>query len=433
MQVRQVPGVPSVGSTVTFQLLRRPKASIIPAAVTTATAMAAATGKYLPASASTAADADAGPAAVFSPGSTPSSKWGNKAPAASSSSSTPAANPAAAAATSATLSTPLSDNLYAKFATCSDPRPLWRASAQQLGQQLALILSQGGMEAEIEAPALFAAADSLANRARRFAEHQATQLLQRGVPGATIGAPSAAGDGAAVAGSSWPIWLKEDPQAAGQDAEQLVRDAFTLALDGSKAALVAREQQQQVQQRIQQEFPQLAANTPPRTAHQPSAAAATPPTAAPTAAAPGPVSSPRAQQQQRSPRLQQERQHSLPWSEGDAEEQPATELCFDHAFSEEEDDQQQQEQEQAGNTIAAAPVGAADPGNSSSGASRAVGVPAGKTVAGGGDAAGVFGTSPGTSHILGSSPNTSQMNTANQVRAVMQRGGPHVIRARSCS
>jgi hypothetical protein len=66
------------------------------------------------------------------------------------------------------VSTPLSENLFAKFGTLTDPRPLWRAAIRELGQQLAEVLAQGGLEADFEAPGLFAAADCLAHRARRW-------------------------------------------------------------------------------------------------------------------------------------------------------------------------------------------------------------------------------------------------------------------------
>lgn len=222
----------------TFQLLRRPRSSIIPTAV----------------KATTAEDSDADTAVNTSPvpGSTPTSKWKTSAPPSRISGSV--GNPAAAD-DAGSMSTALSDNHFAKFATCADPRPLWRASAQQLGLQLALVLSQGGTEAQIEAPAMFAAADALANRARRFAEHQAIQLQQQGVPGASMDASET------PAGVNWPSWLKQEPRAAGADAEQLVRDAFMLALDGSKAALVAKGHKQQIQQQLQEEFPELAAGT----------------------------------------------------------------------------------------------------------------------------------------------------------------------------
>eukprot|EP00775_Hariotina_reticulata_P009333 gene9333-9497_t len=124
VQMRQV-AVPAVGSTVTFQLLRRPKGGIIPVPVPAVPA-------------GSAGDATSNDGAEEAVSGSLASKWGSNSKAA-----TPEGPPAAGgpplspAGNLLPGATPLSDNLFAKFATIADPRPLWRAAAQQLGHQLA--------------------------------------------------------------------------------------------------------------------------------------------------------------------------------------------------------------------------------------------------------------------------------------------------------
>lgn len=456
---------PAVGDTITFQLLRRPKGSIIPLPVAGAqskdTAAAAAAAQQDIASSSSgapagpAADAGAAPCSLDSIGSSSSgsalaaSKWAAR-KAATAAAGTPAAAGAtasagavgAAAAVKAvaysSVSTPLLENLFAKFATLPDPRALWRAAARELGQQLAEVLAQGGLEADFEAPGLFAAADCLAQRARRFAEHQATQLQQRGVPvgaapavppGGASGSSSAGGAAAAAAAAGWPVWLAADPQAAGQEADALIRDAFTLAIDSGKAALTAAEQEQAVAA----EFPSLAAiagspasqagagSRPPgglgHVAGSSPPSGASPPSAAKASGSAAPAN-PAAQQQQQQP----VQAPATPECAAAIERQSSrTELFFDHAFSEDEDEdeQQQQQQEAAGQgeappapQLAPEDSGSAGGGPVHSSARSIPGQAGASGMADGSGAAGLFGTSPGTSGLLGSSPTTSAMNSA---------------------
>lgn len=368
------------------------------------------------------------------------------------------------------FSTPLSQNLFAKYATLNDPRPLWRAAIRELGQQLAEVLAQGGLEADFEAPGLFAAADCLAQRARRFAEHQATQLLQRGVP---VGAAPAAAAGALSAGGSslpagaaagWPVWLASDPQVAGSEAEALIRDALTVAIDCGKAALTAAEQEQQVAAA----FPSLssavtagaaAAGTSPASPRpdsrhggssrhqqqqqQSSAAGVSAssgsgggPAAAKTAGTTPPARQPPQQQQQQTVMVQGPPTPESSSAAAVERESSRAELFFDHAFSEEEEEEEvdneaQQQQQQSGGTpqpgdsTTAASGGAATTSNARAIPRGAAGGVEGagddaESLSGGAAPAGgssgttaMFGTSPGTSGLLGSSPTTSAMNNAN--------------------
>jgi hypothetical protein len=444
---------PAVGDTITFQLLRRPKGSIIPLPVAAAQTTDTAAAQQDIASGSNSAPAgttaDAAPGSLDSSGSgsaLAAGKWAARksagaagtaagAPAAAGAAALPGAAGASAAAGKAvaysSVSTPLLENLFAKFATLPDPRALWRAAARELGQQLAEVLAQGGLEADFEAPGLFAAADCLAQRARRFAEHQATQLQQRGVPvGAAPAVPPGGNSGSAAAAAvaaGWPVWLAADPQAAGLEADALIRDAFTLAIDSGKAALTAAEQEQAVAA----EFPSLAAtagsppslqagagsrpppgSSPPSGMSPPSAAKASGSAAAPAAPA-------SAQQQQQQP----VQAPATPECAAPIERQSSrTELFFDHAFSEdEEEDQEQQQQDAAGQgeepQLAPEDISSAGGGGgggpAQSSARSIPGQPGAVAAAdGSAAAAGLFGTSPGTSGLLGSSPTTSAMNSA---------------------
>lgn len=86
------------------------------------------------------------------------------------------------------------------------------------------------------------------------------------------------------------------------------------------------------------------------------------------------------------------------------------ELHFDHAFSEddEEDGAEQQQEDDRGTagTPAANPAAAAEAESSDA--------PSGK-LGGRVEASSVSGSSPGSSHILGSSPNLAQLTAASQV------------------
>lgn len=455
---------PAVGDTITFQLLRRPKGSIISLPVgagqSTDTAAAAAALQDTASSSSgapagPAADAGAAPCSLDSIGSSSSgsalaaSKWtARKAAAAGAAAGAPAAAGAAASAGAvgaaaavkaavaySSVSTPLLENLFAKFATLPDPRALWRAAARELGQQLAEVLAQGGLEAGFEAPGLFAAADCLAQRARRFAEHQATQLQQRGVPvGAAPAVPPGGGAAAgAAAAAGWPVWLAADPQAAGQEADALIRDAFTLAIDSGKAALTAAEQEQAVAA----EFPSLAATAGSPPASQAGAGSRPPPgglglvaagssppsgaslpSAAKASGGAAPAAPPAAQQQQ-----QPVQAPATPECTAAAIERQSSrteELFFDHTFSEDEEEEEQQQQEAAagqGEEPPAPQLAPEDSGSAGGGgpvhsSARSIPGQAGVADGSGGAAAGLFGTSPGTSGLLGSSPTTSAMNSA---------------------
>jgi hypothetical protein len=214
------------------------------------------------------------------------------------------------------------------------------------------------------------------------------------------------------------VWLQADPHAAGKQAEQLVRDAFTLAVEGGKAAMVAAHQEQQAQQ----EFPALSAAAGPDMAGE-SLEAATHGAAAAAAAGPQPQQQQQQQEgwhhQQQQPQ-QQSKPADLPVAAAE-EEDFATELYFEQAFSEDEDSAQQQQQ------VVAAEVPGDDVDSSARG--LAVAAASGSSPLPPAEAARraqqtrridppgsefVLGTSPGTSHLLGTSPTTAQMNSASQ-------------------
>lgn len=298
--------MPRVGDCVEFQLLRRPRGSITPLPVLRETPDTAAGGS-MPLGVVGAACLGSGNASTSSGGghcapepdsasAPPQTNWGGSGGGGSSSGVRRATTTAAAAAScentsSVSLVTPLAANPYAKYCTLSDPRPLWRAAAQQLGQQLSEVVSAGGTEAQIEAPALFAAADALAQRARRMAEHMVTQLTQRGVPPGAVmplppppqlaaaaaaapAAPAAAvaegrpqadscsssssgNNNSSTASACWPLWLQVDGDAAGRGVEQLVRDAFMLAMEGGCSAAAAAARSQATAAALDSQFPSL--------------------------------------------------------------------------------------------------------------------------------------------------------------------------------
>lgn len=143
---------------------------------------------------------------------------------------------------------PLDDNHFGKFAVSGNATPLWSAAAQELAEHAAKVTSEGGLEAAIEAPYIYAALDQLASRALRWTTHRA-ELLEEKVP--------------PVAGSGG-----KSPEQLGMDAERAVKDLFTAAVDDANAAMQSAARAAA----INAEFPSLAPSSP-LPARQASAAA----------------------------------------------------------------------------------------------------------------------------------------------------------------
>lgn len=97
---------------------------------------------------------------------------------------------------------------FAKYATAGDATGLWQACAEDLASYANKVISEGGSEAAYEAPAIYAALDSLAYRARKWTEHRASQLKS------TSAVPNINGD----------------------TAEAVVRKVFTAATGGGDTA-----------------------------------------------------------------------------------------------------------------------------------------------------------------------------------------------------
>ena len=71
---------------------------------------------------------------------------------------------------------PLASEPFAKFVTVSDPLPLFKKTATSLAHFAADVISEGGLEAEIEGPCLFKAMDVLVMLARNWAIRRAEML-----------------------------------------------------------------------------------------------------------------------------------------------------------------------------------------------------------------------------------------------------------------
>lgn len=73
-------------------------------------------------------------------------------------------------------------NPYAKFAIANNrlANQLWRQSISELAALGAKVTVEGGMEADVEMPFIYAAMEALAHRARRWTQHRAEILEERG-------------------------------------------------------------------------------------------------------------------------------------------------------------------------------------------------------------------------------------------------------------
>ncbi|KAG1679804.1 hypothetical protein FOA52_012716 [Chlamydomonas sp. UWO 241] len=191
LRVRPVSSA-SVGDTREFTLLKRRRNVIVPEPVTRPATAAPAAAPALGPSGPPSAAADSAP-----PGPAPF-----LGPAHASARNPAARNPAA-------LRLPqdgLVSNVFAKFALTGSAAPLWRSAAAELAAYAAEVTSEGGLEAAITAPHVFAALDSLAARARKWAARRAEAL----------------GD--------------PNPERAGAEAESVVKDCFTLGGGASVGA-----------------------------------------------------------------------------------------------------------------------------------------------------------------------------------------------------
>ncbi|KAK9807857.1 hypothetical protein WJX72_011479 [[Myrmecia] bisecta] len=139
---------PKVGQKVTFQLLTRPKGSIIPV-------------EHVKAG---SAGDQSSPASV-------------------------AASVAAAVECSK----------YAKFTTVADAGMLWREAAEKLAEYAAQVTTEGGLDAAQEAPFIYSAIDALAARAASWSERRQRLRLDNASEEAAAEMPSSQAVGAAAA------------------------------------------------------------------------------------------------------------------------------------------------------------------------------------------------------------------------------------------
>ncbi|CAD7697595.1 unnamed protein product [Ostreobium quekettii] len=72
---------------------------------------------------------------------------------------------------------------FTKFTTIADPMHLWRAMANELAEYAAQVVSEGGTEAQHEAQAVYAAMDALAARAGAWTAARAEKLAASGMEG----------------------------------------------------------------------------------------------------------------------------------------------------------------------------------------------------------------------------------------------------------
>ncbi|KAL4420636.1 hypothetical protein ABPG75_010292 [Micractinium tetrahymenae] len=278
VQVHRVEA-PEAGQLATFQLLRRPRDSIIPQEVgggpvgcpraTAGSAAAAGSGGGAQSAAVGSPGKGRQPAGKQAPagGGDEAGKpaWraaagGSSANAVGGSIPGPAAGSAGAAAGAAGAAA----NRFCKFTLVGDATPLYVAEAQRLAQHAAQVTAEGGLEAAYEAPNLYSAIDALAARARAAAERRQRLLLEAADPMAQDALLS--------------------PEEVGAQAAAAVKGATTAALS---AAAVQRERAAAAAAR-EEAFPSLAATAggPQRSAAAPPARPRPPPPAAEAGAQP---------------------------------------------------------------------------------------------------------------------------------------------------
>lgn len=217
VRVRAVPPPPRAGDCLDLQLIRRGRASIIPQPVARA-----GTQPQQP-----QPQAEGGMAGTDGGNGAAAPQRGGKADGGGGSAKASAGD-ASSSSNSGAQPSAFDTNLFAKFVVVSEPMPLWRTAAEQLAACASQLVLEGGLEAAIEAPFVYGALDSLALRARRWAQNRAEQLQARGV----MAAPPA------------PAALSAE--AIGEAAEADVRKVFTGAVtpSSSKVGQVPPEPQQ---------------------------------------------------------------------------------------------------------------------------------------------------------------------------------------------
>ncbi|GMH35133.1 hypothetical protein BSKO_03001 [Bryopsis sp. KO-2023] len=115
-------------------------------------------------------------------------------------------------------------NRFAKFTTCTDGLDVWSKDADQLAKSAAQVISEGGLEATLEAPALYTALDSLAGRAKAWATRRAAKLNPH-----------------------------MDPEEVGAKMEASVRQIFT----GRISSVASAQHREKVVKQFDQNFPSL--------------------------------------------------------------------------------------------------------------------------------------------------------------------------------
>ncbi|GAB4820330.1 hypothetical protein N2152v2_007376 [Parachlorella kessleri] len=274
-----------VGSEVTWCLLRRPRGSIIPQPTagsvpspTAGTASAAVpkapgspshtTTKPGSSSGVDSGDKPSSPTGKKAQGPT-QAPWGRTAANAAKAGAAGAGRDGAGAGAASASKPARAGELqccsaFAKFTTLADPLPLWLAAAEELAQYASQVTAEGGLDAALEAPNVYAAMDALAARARAWAERRVRLLAEQ------------AGEGGAAALVA--------PEEAGRAAAMAVKQATTAAVS---AETVARDRRAEQQER-ERLFPSLSATSAPAGAASPGArrpAAGPPPAGAPAAPA----------------------------------------------------------------------------------------------------------------------------------------------------
>ncbi|CAK0785380.1 hypothetical protein CVIRNUC_008588 [Coccomyxa viridis] len=200
---------PKAGDTVTFSLLKRARRSIIPCEVGAR-------------SSDDMQRAPAGDQASTEVPSAPQAVWTGKSPPAHENGS------AATGGTAATQNSPDtgSVNRFAKFGATSDATPMWQAAAEQLSKYAAEVTTEGGFDAAMEAPYIYAAIDALALRAGKWAERRQRLILEGVSADAAVVTPEAASAAAIAA-------VKEMTNAASDSAKH---DIARRAAEAARAA-----------------------------------------------------------------------------------------------------------------------------------------------------------------------------------------------------
>ncbi|GAX85253.1 hypothetical protein CEUSTIGMA_g12673.t1, partial [Chlamydomonas eustigma] len=194
VSVREVKPTVKVGDSVSFQLLQRSRGSIVPEARCTILAATASTAEETGVSNSLKHISSVLPSTSRAAEALPGDVFG------------------------------LGANVFSKFSVIHDATLLWEEAARELAGYAALVTSEGGLEAAIMAPYIYASLEALGFRARKWTFRQAEGLALKS---------QKLGPAGLVAGTPCDNSMAEELAA---EAESIVKRAFTATSAGSTQA-----------------------------------------------------------------------------------------------------------------------------------------------------------------------------------------------------